>query len=259
MGDATKIEWCDATFNPVIGCQEVSAACDFCYAREMNARWGWVKGWGPHGERKRTSPSNWRKPYVWAKAARASGKRPRVFCASLADVFDNRWPKGTREDLFKVIRETPELDWLLLTKRPENMRKMLPADWGIGWHNVWLGTTAEDQDHFNRRWRILHGIPAVVRFISYEPALGALDISRWFLTADSDVNVMRLHPDWFICGGESGRTPRMMDPEWARALRDQCAELGVAFFLKQMTDKQPIPADLLVRQFPVSRQQKAAA
>ena len=243
MAQNSKIEWCDHTHNPVYGCQKVSPGCDHCYAETMmDHRYHKVE-WGPHGKRIRTSEANWRKPYTWAKKAGCfqaqHGRRQRVFCASLADVFDNRWPDGTREDLFRVIRDTPQLDWMLLTKRPENIAKMLPADWGNGWPNVWLGTTCEDQQYFNRRWPILREVPAVVHFVSYEPALGPLVIGD-------------ARPTWIICGGESGagRRTRHMEPAWARALRDECVAAGVAFFMKQMTRKSPIPDDLLVRQFP---------
>lgn len=236
MGEFSKIEWTDHTFNPWIGCQKVSPGCDHCYAEAMmDHRYGRVT-WGPHGERKRTSVANWRKPRQWAKAA--SDRRQRVFCASLADVFDNKAPEGARADLFDLIRSTPELDWLLLTKRPENIRKMLPADWGDGWANVWLGTTCEDQANYDRRWPVLAAVPAAVRFISYEPAIGALGYV-WG------------KPNWIICGGESGAGARLMEPAWARAVRDQCAASDIAFFMKQMTGKKPIPADLLVRQFPL--------
>lgn len=235
MAENSKIEWTTHTFNPWIGCQKVSPGCDHCYAEAMmDHRYGRVQ-WGPHGERKRTSAANWRKPLQWAKAA--NGTRPRVFCASLADVFDNKAPAGARDDLYALIRATPELDWLLLTKRPENIRKMLPADWGGGWQNVWLGTTCEDQAHYDRRWPILRDVPAAVRFISYEPAIGPL-------------NYVWGNPDWIICGGESGAGARYMDPAWARELRDQCAASSIAFFFKQMTSKKPIPGDLLIRQFP---------
>jgi protein gp37 len=220
MAENSAIEWTDHTFNPWIGCQEVSAACDHCYARVMNERWGWVEGWGPHGERKRTSPSNWKKPLQWAKAA--NGARPKVFCASLADVFDNRAPAGALADLWQLIRATPELDWLLLTKRPENIKARLPDDWRAGWANVWLGTTCEDQDQLDRRWPKLNAIPAHRRFISYEPALGPLRLQ-----------VFERLPDWIICGGESGAGARPMSPDWVRSVRDQCSAAGVAFFFKQ--------------------------
>src|SRR6266404_3416295 len=124
MAENSKIEWCDHTFNPWIGCQKVSPGCDHCYAEAMmDKRYGRVK-WGPHGERKRTSEDNWKKPLVWAK--RANGHRPRVFCASLADWLDNRVAPRWRSDLGRLIEDTPELDWLLLTKRPENYEKLAP-------------------------------------------------------------------------------------------------------------------------------------
>jgi protein gp37 len=232
MGENSKIEWTDHTFNPWIGCQKVSPGCDHCYAEAMmDHRYGRVQ-WGPHGERKRTSAANWRKPRQWAKAA--NGKRPRVFCASLADVFDNQVPGEWRSDLFDLIAATPELDWLLLTKRPENLVRMFPTG---RWENIWIGTTCEDQHHFDKRYPLIRGIRVPVHFVSYEPAIGPLSY-LWG------------KPEWLICGGESGPSARMMDPAWARSVRDQCASSGVAFFMKQMTGKKPIPDDLLIRQFP---------
>lgn len=237
MAENSKIEWTDNTFNPWIGCQKVSPGCDHCYAEAMMAdRYGRVV-WGPHGDRKRTSAANWKKPEAWDRKAATEG-RARVFCASLADVFDNHrsiLPEW-RADLWALIRRTPNLDWLLLTKRPQNIRKMLPAEWGHGWPNVWLGTTAEDQRHYDQRWPVLAAVPAAVRFISYEPAIGPM---------------VDLHggPDWLICGGESGPGARDMPADWARSVRDQCAG-RIAFFMKQMSSKAPIPDDLLVREFP---------
>lgn len=239
MGDTTKIEWCDATFNPWVGCQKVSPGCDHCYAEGWAKRSGMVQ-WGPHADRRRTSEANWRKPLKWAKDARGTGKRPRVFCASLADWLDNRVPAEWRMDLWRLINRTPELDWLLLTKRPENYSKLAPWDDDKPPANVWLGITAEDQAHYDRRWPILNDIPARVRFISYEPAIGPLVPSMAFI------------PDWIICGGESGHHARHMDPRWARMTRDYCSGFGIAFFMKQMTGKAPIPEDLMVRQFPAA-------
>jgi protein gp37 len=249
MAENSKIEWTDHTFNPWIGCTKVSPGCDHCYAESMAKRYGWVT-WGPHGERKRTSVANWRKPLQWAKAARGTGKRPRVFCASLADVFDNQVPTEWRSDLFTLIASTPELDWLLLTKRPQNLAKMFPVG---PWDNIWLGTTAEDQKHYDERWPILakqRNVP--VRFISYEPAIGPMDLFSTAIVLDHPA---KMFPDWIICGGESGPGARMMNPTWARDLRDQCHHLGgVAYFFKQMTGKKPIPDDLMIRQFPASGQ-----
>lgn len=241
MGEFSKIEWTDHTFNPWMGCQKVSPGCDHCYAEALTKRYGTVK-WGPHGERKRTSEANWKKPLKWAKDAK--GKRPRVFCASLADVFDNQVPDAWRSDLFALIEDTPELDWLLLTKRPENIAKMLWPKWDAGLpDNIWLGTTCEDQPHYNRRWPILSRIPARVRFISYEPALGPLTLLS---TAD-------LVPDWIICGGESGPGKRPFDGSWARSLRHECSLLETPFFMKQIDKVQPVPVDLMTREFPQAR------
>lgn len=240
MAENSKIEWCDHTFNPWMGCQKVSPGCDHCYAEAlMDKRLGQVE-WGPHGERRRTSAANWKKPYQWAKHAghfeTLHGRRQRVFCASLADWLDNAVPDEWREDLACVIDETPQLDWLLLTKRIENFKALSPWPRDTAPANVWIGVTCENQEAFDRRWPVLQRILAV-RFISYEPAIGPLSLG---LT----------RPHWLICGGESGTQARMMDPQWARAIRDECARQNVAFFMKQMTGKTPIPDDLMVRQFP---------
>jgi protein gp37 len=169
-----------------------------------------------------------------------------VFCATHADWLDNQVPQQWRIDLTQLIEATPELDWLLLTKRIENFKKLAP--WAQCPPNVWLGITTESQDYFDRRWPILARTPATVRFISYEPALGPLTLAHHDKL-----------PDWIICGGESGRHARMMDPAWARALRDECIDRRVAFFMKQMTGKKPIPDDLLVRQFPKFAREKIPA
>jgi protein gp37 len=227
MGENSKIEWCDHTFNPWIGCQKVSPGCDHCYAEAMmDHRYKRVQ-WGPHGERQRTSEQNWKKPIQWNAQARTfrkeKGHRPRVFCASLADVFDNQVDASWRDDLFvALIRKCNRLDWLVLTKRPENIEKMLPMDWGDGYSNVWLGTTAEDQKRFDLRWKRLKRIPATVRFISYEPALGPVR-----LPSSGSL------PDWLISGGESGSGARPLKPQWVRDVISDCRRFGVAPFHKQ--------------------------
>lgn len=226
MAVTSKIEWTDSTFNPIIGCQHVSPGCDHCYAEAMSKFRGWTE-WGPHGERRRTSAAKWREPRQWNANAktfqREHGRRQRVFCASLADWLDNRWPDGVRDDLRRLIDETPELDWLLLTKRPENALKLVPTEW-FGRPNVWLGVTAEDALHYRRRWAVLSKLPAVVRFISYEPAVGSL--------GDPDIGV-GVVPDWIISGGESGPQARVSHPEWYRECRDHCSRLDIAYFHKQ--------------------------
>lgn len=236
MGANSQIEWTTHTFNPWIGCQHVSPGCDHCYAEAMmDTRYHRVQ-WGPHGQRVRTSKSYWRQPIRWAEAA--GRRRPRVFCASLADWLDNKVPQQWRQDLADLIVSTPELDWLLLTKRIELFDRLAPwSRWGIP-NNVWIGVTCESQEYFDRRWSQTYGMNAI-RFISYEPALGPLRLGR-----------AKPYPDWIICGGESGQGARLMAPQWARALRDECARLRIAFFMKQMTGKTAIPSDLVVRQFP---------
>ena len=244
MAENTKIEWATHTFNPFVGCTKVSPACDHCYAESWAKRTGQPQLWS--GERRRTTESNWRQPLKWNSEARKSGTRPRVFCASLADVFDNQVPDEWRADLWRLIDRTPHLDWLLLTKRPQNIKKMLPnlgatfPPWP--WPHVWLGTTAESREELARRRGHLLNIDAAVHFLSCEPLLERV----WLPAKDTYWHAL----DWVICGGESGGNARMMDPAWARALRDECAEMGIAFFMKQMTRKDPIPADLMVRQFP---------
>lgn len=242
MGANSKIEWCDHTFNPWLGCQKVSPGCDHCYAEAMLATRLRRVEWGPHGERKRTSATNWRGPMHWNVTAKARERRARVFCASLSDWLDNKVPKQWRHDLAALIEATPDLDWLLLTKRIENFGKLSP--WKRPPANVWIGVTGEDQRRYDQRWERLRQIDAVVRFVSYEPAIGPLTLS----------GIGR--PDWVICGGESGAHARYMPHAWARAIRDECADKGVAFYLKQMTNKIDIPPDLMVREFPIPRSRK---
>lgn len=221
----SRIEWTHHTFNPWIGCTKVSPACRACYAEAMAKRYGWVE-WGAGKPRKRTSANNWRQPVRWDREARAAGTRKRVFCASLADVFDAEVPTEWRDDLWSLIRVTTNLDWLLLTKRPENIKAMLPADWGQGWPNVWLGVTAENQEMADLRLPVLLQVPAVVRFASVEPMLDAMDLCPYL--------VQGLH--WVIVGGETGKGAHRVHPEHARGLRDQCVNTGVAFHFKQWGD-----------------------
>jgi protein gp37 len=222
MGEITKIAWCDSTFNPWLGCQHVSPGCDHCYAESFAERFNLVQ-WGPGQHRRRTSEDTWRNPLKWNKAAQARGERHRVFCASLADWLDNQVPHQWREDLLKLIEATLALDWLLLTKRPQNARKLVPHDWW-GQPNVWVGVTAEDQEHYKQRWPTARQIPAAVHFVSYEPAIGPLDLCE----------VGPPYPDWVIFGGESGGGARSADVEWAKRMIEQCRMLGIAPFVKQL-------------------------
>lgn len=183
--------------------------------------------WGGRADRRFFSDAHWREPIRWNAEAAASGGRRRVFCASMADVFEARSELDPwRERLWTLIASTPALDWLLLTKRPELIAAKAP--WGKRWPaNVWLGTTAENQFWANRRVPILLKHPAAVRFVSCEPLIGPLDLSLWL------GNGGRRGIDWVIAGGESGFKARPMNPEWPRKLRDQCVQARVAFHFKQ--------------------------
>ena len=223
----SKIEWTDHTFNPWIGCQHVSPGCDHCYAETQNKFRKWNGGtWGPHAPRRRTADSTWQNPIKWNNDARAfkadHGHRPRVFCASLADVFDNQVPERWRRELFALIWQCRRLDWLMLTKRPENILRMLPPDWGDGYRNIWLGVTAENQEYFDRRWSVLQKVPARIKFISYEPAIGPLRLPERGPV-----------PNWLISGGESGGGARPLKPQWVRDIISDCCLRGVAPFHKQ--------------------------
>ena len=267
MAEHSKIEWCDSTFNPWIGCTQVSPGCDHCYAKEWDRRFavsGHAMRWGPAAPRTRTSESNWRQPVRWNAQAdafeAAHGRRRRVFCASLADVFDIEAPEAWRAELFALIGMTPRLDWLLLTKRIGNVPKLLerpgmPKD-GLP-ANVWLGATVVNQEEADRDIPKLIATPARVRFLSIEPMLGEIDLTcdglvctpcTWCSdrSADPDTGAVEhcrkcewtgkgdeWAVDWVICGGESGKLARPMHPEWVRSLRDQCAAARVPFLFKQ--------------------------
>lgn len=223
MGETTKIEWADHTFNPWIGCTKVSPACDNCYAAElMDTRYGRAK-WGAGEARVRTAASNWQQPRRWNKVAERDGTRPFVFCASLADVFDNEVDPEWRADLFELIHDTPRLIWLLLTKRIGNVYRML-EDIRMP-DNVAFGATMANQAEYDRdRMKLAEvrfALHPLFTFGSFEPLLGPVIL---------DKNA----PDWIIVGGESGKSARPMQLEWARSLKRQSAELGRVFNFKQV-------------------------
>lgn len=263
MAENSGIEWTDHTFNPWEGCQKVAPECDNCYAEARDLRFTGGRHWGPKAPRRKTSPQNWKKPLKWNAQAKTfyatHGRRQRVFCASLADVFDNAVDPAWRDDLWELIWECDQLDWLILTKRPQNMIAMLPEDWGQpmqpnGWPHVWLGTSAGTQKTADQNIPHLLKTPATIRFVSAEPLLGPLDLSdvcnghyfqnyltgnRWH---DGPIsNFERFNPglDWVICGGESGQNARPTHPKWATSLRDQCQNAGTAFFFKQWGEWAP--------------------
>lgn len=286
MGEASKIEWTDHTFNPWIGCQKIAPGCAHCYAESFWRRYGAM------GTRIKTSEANWRKPLAWDRAAAKAGIRPRVFCSSLADVFDD-WPgqvihhsgryvklwrhMGTdelaagvalddptefrpctlndlRRDLFNLIDRTPNLDWLLLTKRPDNVLNMWPLNrpetmadlWGkrAGFPggadasrfrpNAWLGTSISDQKTAAKNLPQLincRGLASVL-FVSAEPLLNFVDLSPWLRT--KMIN-------WVIVGGESGHDARACDLDHVTSLVQQCRRFGVACFVKQLGYGTPLP------------------
>lgn len=242
MARDSSIEWTDHTFNPWWGCAAVSPACDHCYAEALAKRFG-QKVWGAKAPRRFFGDSHWSAPLTWNAAALRSGRRARVFCASMADVFENRRELDVhRERLWSLVRKTPELDWLLLTKRPQLIANRLPADWGSGYKNVWLGTTTENQVEATRRIPHLLSVAAHVHFVSAEPLLSAVDLAPW-LSARAPRRL-----GWVIAGGESGSRSRPSDPAWFRSLRDQCLTAGIPFHFKQWGNWAPSVQGVNVRQ-----------
>lgn len=224
----STIEWTDFTFNGWIGCTRVSPGCDNCYAAAQDKFRGWTpEGWGAGKPRRRTSEGNWRQPIRWNRAVVASGERARVFCSSLADVFDNEAPDEWRVDLASLILATPMLDWQLLTKRIGNASRMLAAMFPTGVpKNVWVGATIVNRAELLRDGPKLMATPATVRFWSAEPLL-----------QDLGEIPPELMPDWVIVGGESGPKARPMEIAWATSLLRQCSAAGVKVFMKQLGAK----------------------
>jgi protein gp37 len=243
VSENTKIEWADHTFNPWEGCTKVGPGCDHCYAETRNNRFG-GGNWGAGAPRRRTSEANWKLPLKWNRQAEAQGVRFRVFCASLADVFDNEVDPVWRLDLFKLIAQTPNLDWLLLTKRIGNAKNMLGDYQSVSLlPNIWLGITVVNQEEADRDIPKLLAFPARVRFLSMEPLLGPVDLSEWlnFYNTIAGTNTITNQRalSWVIAGGESGPGARPMEAEWVRGLRNQCNKAGVPFLFKQWGEWAP--------------------
>lgn len=245
MGAETGIAWTDHTFNPWWGCTKVSPGCDNCYAETFDKRVGGAH-WGKGVPRRTFGDAHWNEPLKWNRDAEKRGVRELVFCASMADVMDDEAPGGQRERLWTLINETPWLIWQILTKRPHRYIRYLPSCFHHD--NVWLGTTAENQEFFDIRWGFVYAEAStrgLVSFVSYEPALGPLSMKT-----RSTV------PDWIIFGGETGAGRRPMQREWADALIAECGDSGTKFFMKQFSAATPaqasalIPAELLIREFP---------
>lgn len=223
MGKNSRIEWTHHTFNPWWGCVKVSPACTHCYAERDSKRFGFAL-WGPDSERRFFGDKHWNEPLKWNRTAGLEGDRHRVFCASMADVFEDRPeldPHRTR--LWNLIEETSNLDWLLLTKRPENAPRMLP--WKTCPTNVWFGVTMEDQEWLLHRLEAFKAVSARIKFVSIEPMLGPVDLSP-----------LAGHVHWVIAGAESGNGARHTHIDWVRSLRDWCHGNGVSFFLKQLVE-----------------------
>lgn len=247
MAENTKIQWATHTWSPHRGCAKISPGCANCYAERGSHRNPGLFGvWGVNGNR--VINADWDKPLAWDRKAAKLGERHRVF-PSLCDPFEDREDlDGSRSRLLELISKTPNLDWLLLTKRPENWRPLmqrlanagvsdgdcLAGDWLAGNPpaNVWLGVSVENQEYADKRLPILLQIPAAIRWVSYEPALGLVDFKPhiWDI-------------DWIVCGGESGPRARPFDLRWAEAARDQCKETDVLFFMKQAGSRPIMSSD----------------
>lgn len=244
MGQNTKIEWAHHTFNPWIGCTKVQQAdgsihpaCINCYAEAESKRRGWAQ-WGKGKPRHRTTPGYWSKPLAWNRAAAKKGIRERVFCASLSDIFDAEVTQEWREQLFALIDKCPNLDWLILTKRPENILLMIPPSWQVfPPKNVLMGTSVSDQPTANEFIPRLLAVGHIFKlFVSIEPLISGIDLQEcgvisedWF---ESKIS-------WCIVGGESGPKARPLHPYYALSLRDQCSVAGIKFLFKQWGEYLP--------------------
>jgi len=268
VGETSKISWTHATFNPWLGCTKVSPACTHCYAEVSTpvrrARAGGLELWGDKAARSVTSDSYWKQPHRWNAAAVSEGVRRRVFCSSLADVFEDRRDVDVhRARLWSLIELTPALDWLLLTKRPAAVNRLASKSWANnGWPaNVWLGTTVENQQAADERIPHLLAVPARLRFLSIEPMLGPIHLPIKALTRTCSAcgaaffiggpessspcpahepesrgckGTVRRGIDWVIVGGESGPHARSMRIGWARSVKEQCQATGTKVFVKQL-------------------------
>lgn len=269
MAENSGIEWTDHTFNPWWGCTEVSPGCDHCYARTFAQRLHPnLTLWGVKSQRLVFQPRHWNEPLSWNRKAEKAGRRDRVFCASMADVFDNQVDlDDERAELWTLIHKTPNLDWLLLTKRVANVARQVPPSWMKGhWpRNVWLGISVVDQTEADRDIPKLLALPARLRFLSLEPLLGPVNLQKSCTARCPNLGVCFEHScghrvvvdsenggtlvecicsrlnglHWVIVGGESGAQARPMSIQWARELRDQCVSAGVPFLFKQWGEWAP--------------------
>lgn len=261
MGEKTGITWCESTWNPWWGCVKISPGCTNCYADTLSTRYGYDI-WGPNSKRRFFPDKHWNEPLSWYRKAQERGIPTKVFCGSMCDWAEDREDLAVpRARLFDLIDSTsPWLTWLLLTKRPENILKFIPRSWAAApRHNVWYGTSVENQKEADDRIPHLLQVPARVRFLSAEPLLGPVDLSNWLYRQNVLIR-------WVITGGESGPHARPMDEQWVRDIRWQCSAAGVSFFHKQMgtvwakehglgthshaSDPTQWPEDLRIQDFP---------
>jgi protein gp37 len=206
MGKYTGITWTDHTWNPWIGCTKVSEGCRNCYMYRDAKRYGF----DPEKLRV-TKPATFNSPKNW--------KDGMVFVCSWSDFFRPDVPVEWLDAAWKIMKDCTHLTFQLCTKRPQEISMALPREWGNGSPNVWLGVTVEDQKHTDRIG-LLDDIPAVIKFISYEPAIEAVDFYNYKF-------------DWLISGGESGPDARLADMQWFRDTRNYCRSIGAAYFHKQ--------------------------
>lgn len=253
MGTNSNIEWTDHTFNPWQGCTKDSAGCKNCYAIEITHRF---KGdiWGPSGDRPVSGAKYWEQPARWDRKAAKAGQRAKVFCASMADVFEGyaTMPQDARLQanihaarllLWQTIEATPNLDWLLLTKRPQNVNTLVPEEWLVDVFpdNVWIGTSVEDQKTADRRIPELLGVPCNNRFLSCEPLLEKVSLVGRYGSDDltgcaDDCPFDKGFISWVIVGGESGLKARPFDMEWASDIVRQLELSKSSVFIKQLGD-----------------------
>jgi len=227
MASDSKIGWTDHTHNFWWGCHKVSEECLRCYIAPIMRRGGKEPFNGP------MRTKNWDNPRRWNRAAAEAGQRLRIFTCSMSDFFHAQADEW-RTDAWQVIRETPWLDWLILTKRPERILEQLPDDWNDGYPNVWLGVTAGCQNSLSRV-EILSEIPAAIRFVSAEPLLEAMDFTPWLPSLD-----------WIITGCEQAKkgTRRIMQLDWVREIDAQCQGTNTKHFFKQYyKDDKGVPID----------------
>lgn len=235
MAKDSRIEWTHHTFNPWWGCVKVSDACDNCYAEAWAKRLG-ADVWGAKTDRRFFGDAHWKEPLKWNAEAKSEGVRRRVFCASMADVFEkNPVLVPHRQRLLDLIAATPHLDWLLLTKRIHGVRKLLPKGYEFP-SNVWLGATVENQEVADKMIKYLLEFESPsVRFLSCEPLLSDLNLKPYLIP-----NAKGIKLNWVITGGESGAGSRPMNPEWPANIQKQCAEANVPFHFKQWGHWAPI-------------------